>query len=67
MCGPGSVLALLGATPTKSGLLAYGASGDTSGNRTRVVGYPAVEVSAGSQAHPSVIGTPSMVREERLL
>jgi AmmeMemoRadiSam system protein B len=58
MCGPGPVLALLGVTPTKSGLLAYGASGDTSGDRSKVVGYAAVEVRAGLQAQPSVISTP---------
>jgi len=50
MCGPGPVMALLvaframGAASAR--LLAYATSGDTSGDRTSVVGYAAVEVHA---------------------
>jgi AmmeMemoRadiSam system protein B len=52
---PWTVLALLGAAAAR--MLDYGASGNTSGDRNRVVGYAAVEVRAGSQAQPSVIST----------
>jgi AmmeMemoRadiSam system protein B len=62
MCGPGPILALLvafrilGATSAR--LLAYATSGDTSGDRTSVVGYAAVEVGAGRRSQPDGTSAP---------
>ncbi len=59
MCGPGPVMALiagcraLGATAAR--LLAYGTSGDTSGYRSRVVGYAALKIAWVTRRHGAVL------------